>query len=42
MLYLMLCISSRGPVRPKIYEMFESDRDFHLVRGYMSDEEYIK
>ena len=29
-------------MRPKIYEMFESDRDFHLVRGYVSDEEYIK
>ena len=29
-------------MRPKIYKMFEFDPDFHLVRGYMSDEEYMK
>lgn len=34
--------SIRGPVRPKIYELFGSDPEFHLVQGYISDADYMR
>ena len=32
----------RGPVRPLIYQYYEGDPDFHLVKGYIGDEDYMR
>ena len=41
LLILKKMLSLRGPVRPQLYQLFEDDTDFHLVKGYISDEDYI-
>ena len=36
------CTPPRGPVRPKLLQLFGHDSDFLVVDGHMSDHDYLK
>ena len=38
----VISLLARGPVRPKLLELFRQDADILVVNGHMSDHDYMK